>query len=815
MKCTTIVAWVLLSFLSLKVWAQEGGVRGRITLSDSTTGIQGIMVYLEKTGLNAVSNGRGDYSIQTKSAGTYTLVAHAPGFQTLRKEVVINPNAFSRLDIQLTESVSKLPAVMVMTRGLSGLKTIPGAVNYIGPKELQRFSHTDINRILRTVPGVNIQEEDGFGLRPNIGLRGSGVQRSSRITIMEDGILAAPAPYAEPAAYYFPTAGRMHAIEVMKGSSQVKYGPFTTGGVINLVSTPLPSALSGKLSLSGGTFGTRNLHAIAGNAHSYGAYQVETFQYASNGFKQLDGGGPTGFEKKDYVVKFRLNNHPDAAINQSLSGKFGEVSESGNETYLGLTGSDYARNPLRRYAASALDNITTKQHQYVLTHQLNWKKKFTLTTSAYRTDFKRNWYKVDKVKDSLGMTTGISDILSDPGKWGDAYAIITGQNSKFQEAVYLKANNRAYSAEGLQTAFSTQYAIGKTRHQPEAGIRYHHDRVDRFQWEDAYAMIDGTLRLSKAGVHGTESNRIVDARALATYIQYRIRYKKLTLTAGLRNEVIGMEQQDFGKNDPQRMGTALKAEKNRVSAWIPGVGADYQFNPYLQVFGGVHKGFAPPGPQDQTQPEESINYELGGRFNKRSWSVHCVAFVSDYSNLLGSDLAASGGSGSGELFNAGKVLTKGLEASVACDLLSRTTRKRSSMPFSLNYTLTEATFQQSFKSTNEDWGAVQSGDRLPYLARNQFSASLGYEGTGFGAYINARYTDAMRTLPGRGKIPANQGTDEALIFDVSMRVACHRQVELFGGVNNAGNTKYIVARRPAGLRPGMPRNANIGLRITW
>ena len=152
------------------------------------------------------------------------------------------------------------------TNGGNNILEIPGSVNYISPKELQRFGYSDINRVLKSIPGVNIQEEDGFGLRPNIGLRGTGSERSSKITIMEDGVLMSPAPYTAPSAYYFPTSGRMHAIEILKGSSQIKYGPFTTGGAINLISTPIPSESSGIMDISMGNYGLAKMHANYGDS---------------------------------------------------------------------------------------------------------------------------------------------------------------------------------------------------------------------------------------------------------------------------------------------------------------------------------------------------------------------------------------------------------------------------------------------------------------------------------------------------------------------------------------------------------------------
>jgi Fe(3+) dicitrate transport protein len=91
--------------------------------------------------------------------------------------------------------------------------------------------------VLRTVPGLTIQEEDGFGLRPNIG--GTSPNRSEKITLMEDGVLISPAPYSALRSVLFPNS--KHAIfEILKGGSQIQYGPYTTGGAINMVSTQIP-----------------------------------------------------------------------------------------------------------------------------------------------------------------------------------------------------------------------------------------------------------------------------------------------------------------------------------------------------------------------------------------------------------------------------------------------------------------------------------------------------------------------------------------------------------------------------------------------
>ncbi|MFP5471521.1 MAG: TonB-dependent receptor family protein, partial [Bacteroidia bacterium] len=669
---------------------------------------------------------------------------------------------------------------------------------------------------LRAVPGVNMVEEDGYGLRANIGLRGTGVERNSKITVMEDGILMAPAPYAEPAAYYFPTIGRMQGVEIMKGSSQIKYGPYTIGGAINLISTQIPDYLSGRVSLWGGSYGGRNVHAFVGDAHKNVGYLVETFQYGADGFKQIDGGGNTGFDKKDYLAKLRFNTNPDAKIYQSLTIKAGQANETSNETYLGLTQNDFNTTPYRRYAASQKDVMRTEQKQFSATHVVRFSKNIALTSSAYRADFSRNWYKLDKVKDSSGTKTSISDLLESPEDYGDGYSILTGNTSIHSDALSVKANNRSYYLQGVQTTLNVTFETGKMSHAIDFGARYHQDQSSRIQWEDAYSMKNGVMLLSKAGTPGSESNRIVSAYALAGFLQYKLKYDRFTLTPGVRHENISIVQKDYGKKDSERLGNGdYKESENAVSILLPGVGLDYQFNEHFNTFLGVHKGFTPPGAKTETFPEESVNYELGSRYVKNATTIQAVIFYNDYKNLLGSDLAASGGMGTGDLFNAGQVETKGLELMATYDVLSSKNESRYHLPITLSYTYTDAIFKNSFVSTFEEWGTVTSGDHFPYMSNHQLALIAAVEHNKFNVNVSSRYNSEMRITPSQGAVPAENLIPAYMIIDASATYNLSRQIGLFASVTNITNEAYLVARRPAGLRPGMPRAFNIGLRANF
>ena len=682
-----------------------------------------------------------------------------------------------------------------------------GSANFISEKELQKFGYNDINRTLRSVPGINIYEEDGFGLRPNISLRGTSPERSAKINLMEDGVLIAPAPYSAPAAYYFPTIGRMQAIEILKGSSQVQYGPNTTGGAINMISTQIPDQFMGRATLSAGNYNLKNAQVVVGDSFKNFGFVSEYYNYNSDGFKNIDGGGNTGFDKSDYLAKFRINTDEDAKVYHSLLIKIQFSEEKANETYLGLTDADFDQNPYRRYSASSEDVMDVEHQQYQLTHILKLSPSFAVTTTGYVNKFKRNWYKLDDI--NLSGRVGINNVLADPETYAMEYNALLGNTDTPEDVLGIKANNRRYISQGIQSIARLRWGTDWLQ-SLELGIRYHEDEEDRYQWVDRYGFQNNELIRTTVGIKGADANRINNAKAIAAHTLYKLNLGRFTLTPGIRYENITLGRINYGTNDATRLGTDLFERENHVDVWIPGIGANYTFTENLSIFGGVHKGFSPPSNTEGQDAERSINYELGTRFNYRGIQGEVVGYYNDYQNLLGSDLAATGGTGSLDQFNAGEVRVNGIEVLLNYNLLNNISGNFS-LPLTLTYTLTDTEFLSSFESDNDIFGEVTAGDEIPYIAKNQFNLNLGLEHVKFGINLAARFTDAFRTQAGTGAIPANLKVDSNFVIDLSARYFFNKNIIFSTTIINLLNETYSVSRVPAGLRPGHPFGLRIGV----
>lgn len=687
----------------------------------------------------------------------------------------------------------------------SDVADVPGSAHVLDAEALEIFNDTDILRALRAVPGVYLQEEEGFGLRPNIGIRGSGLDRSARIALLEDGVLIAPAPYASPSAYYFPTQRRMNSLEVLKGPASVVVGPRTTGGALNMISTPIPDDFGANVDLRVGEHKILDLHANIGRGGERISWLLETVQGQSDGFMDVDSpvNGDTGFDIEDYVAKVRIESAQASKLYQSVSFKLGFTDQTSDQTYLGVTDADFQSAPLTRYAASEGDVFESEHEQFQVDYVVDPGHNWRVLATAYRNDFERNWYKLQSVNG-----TGLRNVLTDPDTYAAELSWLKGATSP-DDAIVKRANNRSYYSQGLQAEVQWDLGLGDTEVALSAGFRLHEDEEDRFQHEDGYRMEDGLLVLTSAGPGGSQTNRISDARATAYFVNAEIRSGSWILTPGVRFEDVELRRFDYSTADPGRDQGPSRVRRNSVSTAIPGIGALYRVNDEWRLLAGMHKGFNPPGPGSSASEESSLNIEAGARYDNGALRFEGIYFVNDYDNLVGTVTESTGGGGDiGDQYDGGKVKVAGFELSGGYEWAIG----QLSLPMSIEYTwTTDAEFRSAFESNFDPWGDVEVGDQLPYIPEHQLRASAGLEAERWRFNLAANYLGELRTRAGQGAFDPAESIDSRIVWDAVASWQFSDRLSAYLKVDNLLDETYITARRPAGARPGLPRTGYLGL----
>ncbi len=717
-----------------------------------------------------------------------------------------------------------LDKVMVIGNPVN-IEKMPGSAQVVTKDDIRQQNYDDINRVLRKVPGVYVREEDGFGLFPSISLRGVDTTRNSKITIMEDGVMMAPAPYSAPAAYYSPTTGRMSGLEVLKGSSQIKYGPHTTGGVINYLSTSIPTKEKAYLKSTFGSFNEQRTHAYAGNTFDAGAagqfgVLVEGYRRQNTGFKKIDetvdfrNGDDTGFDKTDAMVK--LSWEPASAMYQRFEFKYGTSELDANETYLGLTQADFNADPTRRYAASRFDNIKSEQEQASLRWSISLNDDIDIITTAYQTDFKRNWYKLSNVNGEK-----LPQVMETPGLSQDCMKGTAACDFN------VKANNRKYNTQGIESAGYFRFDSGDVQHEVMAGIRLHQDEVTRFQWEDTYSQAaNGTVTGMTPGTPGDAGNRFQKTEALALFVQDTIDIGALTVIPGIRYEMLEQTSEDPRGTLQGAGGTKGRDGKNSFSVNAYGVGLAYQFNEQWSGFGGVHTGYSTPSPRGTRgglDPETSTAFEVGTRYTntRQAFAAESTFFYTAFKDLIVTDNV--GGTGAGNDENFGEVDTYGVELALQYDA-GLANNWGISNPSFLSATYTNA--EQKNDSTSTDAESIFSygkkGNKVPYIPELTVSLGTGIETKKWGAsiagnYVSETYTSANNVndqINGVGARDARYGkTDRYFTTDVSAFYRINETVKLFGGVQNLFDEEYVVSRQPDGARGGLPQFVYAGVEM--
>ncbi len=688
------------------------------------------------------------------------------------------------------------------------LPRVVGSAYVVDDATLERRENDDIHRVLQAVPGIYVRGEDGFGLRPNIGMRGVDPNRSSKVTLMEDGVLLGPAPYAAPAAYYFPVITRMVGVEVFKGPSSIRYGPNTIGGAINLQTRPIPRSNKAGLDLGVGQYGYGKAHGYWGTSWKRFGVLIEGVRLQSSGFKELDGGGDTGFGKNEIMVKGRAHGDPGARVYQQFDIKLGLSTERSNETYLGLSDADFLENPYRRYVSSGRDEMNWLRTQAQISHLVALGERFEFQITAYRHDFSRSWNKFNGFRGA-----DIRDVLNypDSGQSAVYLAVLRGEEDSIgpEQTILIGDNQRSYVSQGVQAVTRVRSKTKFVDQDIEIGARVHYDEILRNHTEDGFSMVSGTLVPT-----GEETQRTADNRGVAIAGAFHLHDEitivdRVTVAPGGRLEII---ETSFRNRLAADM---TEPVKNLDVAFMPGVGLHVEVTRWLGVLAGVHSGFSPvsPGQPEDVKPERSVNYEGGLRARAGGLKAEAIGFVTDYSNLTGECTFAQGCDDMdvGQQFNAGDVFTAGLEALAGY----RHDWARGWLQGQATYTYTWSRFGSTFSSGNPQWGDVEEGDLLPYVPAHVAGLGLAGGMRRFQLHGDLRYIGEMRDVPGQGPIDDIERIAANVVLDLGGGVLVTDHVSLYTVFRNVTASKYMVARRPFGARPGRPFSFMVGLKASF
>lgn len=683
---------------------------------------------------------------------------------------------------------------IIGTDAQEALRVIPGSGIRLDAKQLRKVrTATNLQEALRGQTGIHIRDEVGAGVVPNIGFRGLSPDRSESVLILEDGVLGGFAPYTVNAAYYIAPSERVSAIEILKGSGQILYGPHTVGPVLNLISPDIPQGPEGLLTVTGGSHGFFSTHILYGATRGRFGFVVSGLGRVGDGYRDHN-----SFEIFDFLFKGRYAVSRRSDVTAKIVANRGDTQN----TYLGLTSGLFAQDPYQNPAAD--DTYVNEWYNGQVTWHTSFSRCLDLFVNVYAAGGKRDWDRQD-----FRRNTGFA-----PPPANTVQTV--GDTTVDGGAIYLRSSfgsrDRDSRYWGLEPRLTGTFFLGGRKNEYEVGARFH----------DEYYKNERNNRPTFLGPSMTRDRDISDTHALSVFAQDNLEVNHwLNLIGGVRVEYYESSRrfEIQGGAPVDIRGTTSNTEV------IPGFGFTAQLPGCdTTLFGGVHRGFAPPriaqaiddtGTDLLLEPELSWNYELGVRGDPRPWlHYELTGFFMDFENQV-VPANESGGASTANT-NAGQTEHIGFELGAQTELVQMITRRcgrcrpKAWLDFGYTYVKTE----------NVTSGGIFRGNELPYAPNHLAHVGLrgehpttGLEASLYATYVGTQFADQANTVA-----PSADGTrgriDSRWLLDFTLRWRVRGgPLTLFASVNNLLDEVYITSRAPRGIFAGAERHAFFGFEL--
>jgi Fe(3+) dicitrate transport protein len=724
-----------------------------------------------------------------------------------------------------TTSAAQPSTEIVVVGNAEEADVIAGSFASVTKDDLRRTRVLNVNDALRQVTGVFVRDEEGAGMRPNIGIRGLNPIRSTKVLLLEDGVPLGYAPYGDNAAYYHPPIQRFTGVEVLKGASQIRFGPQTIGGVVNYITPDVPNEFMANGTIAAGNRDMLLLHGTIGDKLLGGGVLMQVSHNQTDGNRDNQ-----DLRFTDIFIKgaWELDE------NQSLTVKLSRFREESQVGYSGLTRAEIAAAP--RSNVFVNEDFQTERLNATIAHRWGLGENLRLLTTGYYHYFTRDWW-----RQSSNSGQRPND-ASDPACGGLTNLLTTCGN---------EGRLRDYDTYGVETRLTVDHALFGFDGETEIGMRYHEERQRRRQWNGD---TPSARRPGTSVNAGVRENNQRDTNAFAAFIQSQFDFGPLSVTPGVRAEFIDLTRRNLpidvlAGGRPSGKVTSVTSGNESLNKVLSGIGKTWALTDGIALYGGIHRGFAPPRVEDiittaggsvDLDPELSWNYELGIRGDiMRGINVNATLFVMDFDNQIIAQSVA-GGIGT-QLTSAGRTLHRGGEFAFNAssrdagwtgsdtDVFARlAVTWAGDAKFNSTRIATAPCFDGRDSGTLVATGSGPAtcgvarnvkGNRLPYSPEWLVSGAVGVEHEGFTGQLevisqSSIFADDVNLIPvtpdgQRGLIEGWTQVNAAVSYSPP-----GGKWEVFTSFRNLFDRLYIVDRA-RGILPGQPFTVQAGVTMRY
>lgn len=636
------------------------------------------------------------------------------------------------------------------TSSKKDVKTYPGSRQVLTREDLHESGALNLEDALRKVNGIQVLDETGTGILPNIGIRGLNPLRSERLQMLVDGYPIAIGPYTNTGVSLFPvTLPSIETIDIVRGGAAVHYGPNNVGGVLNLVTKPISREFEQTI---------RERMTVADHS---GNVFYDTYYRAS------------GFVTDDFGLQFQAN----------LQDGEGFRDNSDTEVQNFILGAQYYVNDTSDIAM---------QLQY---YDVDADLPGAMSRSAYkndRTDSQRPYdgYDADMLRGTLTWTYIPNDNvelqwrnfahkadrtfffgqdLTSGGQWSDPSAT----------ASHVADSPRIFHVYGTEPRLTVRQGM----HTLTVGARFVKEQVS----------FDVNRLELATNSYSAVRNWNFDTEAVAFYVSDSMAFlnDKLTITPGIRYEDVSTDFED-------RI-SGFKDE-NETDKFLPGLTLGFQTTKSWFLFANAQRSLVPVQTAQVTREGEvanelAWNYEVGARTQiTENLNLTTTLFRIDYEDQIQFNRTDS------IYENLGETQHEGVELLAEWQATPR-------WQFGLGYTYLDTEQKEGDNKGNELANAPEHHFSAEANYRYQnWQASL------TGLYVSESFSDAANTKKetvdgSAGELPAYTLVNSRISRDFA--VGGDQNLQLAFAINNLLDEEYYfrgVDVSPVGRLPAPGRS---------